>query len=925
MLGLSCCTVTERAAFLLVALCVFLVPSVWAQPDLSIKRLQVNWPDVEMELGITCGGTERFNLNIQDYTVKENGKVIPGHILWCPDTSDNCSKSVILAFDASFSMTGSGQAGAKQAGHGFIDLMDGVLDEASVIWFNSTVTIFQQMTTIKPMLHSAVDALPATGSTALWDGAYASLVELINNGVNQCRAVVLLSDGTDNASIRTADEVVALAKRHRIPVYTVGLGGLIDAPELQRLAQESGGEFFQTPNAGQLLSIYREIFGKLKRIPMGCWLRYESQCPDGSERDVFVEVRNVCGGSDTAVTSFTPPLDSSSFRNVAFTLEQALGARDSDVRMPVLLATNMAGVTLEALGLRLLFDTNRVRLVGAEGAAGSLYDGAVFTITPIPGGALVETAETRIAQEPGKVFDLIFHTNPSDTGCADIRGGASWFTRGCMIPQVGNGTICIYQNKPVVHCDLQVLSTVLWDGASGRYDPEQFPALIRLRNDGGVDAELLHVAISVDGKDLQLLSPLRDTVFLPGTRILPGKHTSVGWDVAALMRADRKVTRLCISASFANHAPVNCCTDIVIEAAAAKLRCDLQVDAVTADTLAQRYLPMPFQVSMQLQNNGGVTTDTVWATIELPPDLALAPPDAPSAFTKLCVPATLGPGATGQISWMLSHPLTREDRNYTIVVKSYAAGSDTTSCQADISIPAIPEVYDTLLRRPLRTVLCEGEITTLDAGTGYFWYRWNTGHTGQWLTVVAPGQYFCFMMNSDGKLFLSDTVTVTLVPAPTTPVITRNGNVLTCMPPQHKYQWFRDGQPIAGASGQSHTATETGSYTVRIETADSCTAFSQPFDVSVLSAGLPAFVQSFDVWPEPNDGRLHVRIVTDLPCRSVISVRNMLGQEIAMYDSRSAQMEYIEDIDLDRAPAGVYFLHVSSGEASWVRAVVRAR
>ena len=53
--------------------------------------------------------------------------------------------------------------------------MDGVVDEAAVIWFTQVVTVYQQMTTVKPMLHSAVDALPASGATAVWDGIYAGI------------------------------------------------------------------------------------------------------------------------------------------------------------------------------------------------------------------------------------------------------------------------------------------------------------------------------------------------------------------------------------------------------------------------------------------------------------------------------------------------------------------------------------------------------------------------------------------------------------------------------------------------------------------------------------------------------------------------------------------------------------------------------
>jgi copper homeostasis protein CutC len=72
---------------------------------------------------------------------------------------------------------------------------------------------------------------------------------VINNGVNQCRAVIALTDGGDNASTRTVAEIISLANRHRIRVFTIGLGSGINATELEQIALLTGGRYYQTPNA----------------------------------------------------------------------------------------------------------------------------------------------------------------------------------------------------------------------------------------------------------------------------------------------------------------------------------------------------------------------------------------------------------------------------------------------------------------------------------------------------------------------------------------------------------------------------------------------------------------------------------------------------------------------------------------------------
>ncbi|HOJ05824.1 MAG TPA: VWA domain-containing protein, partial [Bacteroidota bacterium] len=267
----------------LFVLCCLSLSTVQAQPNLTFKRVTVNWPTVELYFSVGCNGNPSYNLAKQDFRIYENGVEVKDFTLWCPDPTVRCAISVALVFDASGSMSGSPNAGAKIAGQAFVDLMDGVIDEATVIHFNSMVNIYQQMTTNKPMLSAAVDALPASGGTAVWDAIYAGLLELLNNGVNQCRAVIALTDGQDGNSTRTVSEIIALANRYRIRIFTIGLGS-INYTDLELVATLTGGKFYQTPNAGQLAAIYTEISSIIFDGFQECIITYERQCADGGLR-----------------------------------------------------------------------------------------------------------------------------------------------------------------------------------------------------------------------------------------------------------------------------------------------------------------------------------------------------------------------------------------------------------------------------------------------------------------------------------------------------------------------------------------------------------------------------------------------------------------------------------------------------------------
>ena len=121
---------------------------------------------------------------------------------------------------------------------------------------------------------------------------YAGLIELINNGVNQCRAVIAMTDGGDNSSTRQPSEIIALANRHRIRIFTIGLGSSINSVELELIAQLTGGKYFQTPNAGQLAAIYQEISTIMFQGFQECIITYERQCADGSLRTVELMLKN---------------------------------------------------------------------------------------------------------------------------------------------------------------------------------------------------------------------------------------------------------------------------------------------------------------------------------------------------------------------------------------------------------------------------------------------------------------------------------------------------------------------------------------------------------------------------------------------------------------------------------------------------------
>ncbi|MBR9977966.1 MAG: VWA domain-containing protein, partial [Bacteroidetes bacterium] len=283
--------------------------AVLAQPDLDFRKITTDWPAIKLSVTVACDGRRVYELWEHNIRIFENSVEVTDFTVWCPRSTPYylLSSSVSIVFDASDSMVGDGNAKARQAGYAYVDMMDGILEEAAILWFSSSVTVARQMTTHKPMLHSAIDALPAGGKSAWLDGAYAGILELISDGVNVSRAVILITEGRDNASSRTLAEIISLADSYGIRFFTIGIGNNINAADLETLARLTGGKYYETPHAGQIAAIHNEI------NTIECIITYQRDCADGSMRTVELQLVDFCDGTDVKEESYRAPLDSATF------------------------------------------------------------------------------------------------------------------------------------------------------------------------------------------------------------------------------------------------------------------------------------------------------------------------------------------------------------------------------------------------------------------------------------------------------------------------------------------------------------------------------------------------------------------------------------------------------------------------------------
>jgi Ca-activated chloride channel family protein len=151
-------------------------------------------------------------------------------------------------------------------------------DLAQVVQFNDRPTPLQDFTADHAALEAAIGRTQAAGPTALHNALYVALKQLARQktaGELRRLAVVLLSDGEDTASLVSDDQVMALARKTEIAIYSISLrsnrpadrsrAGFSQAAHLlTTLARDTGGQVYFPNSLSELDTVYDRIAEELR-------------------------------------------------------------------------------------------------------------------------------------------------------------------------------------------------------------------------------------------------------------------------------------------------------------------------------------------------------------------------------------------------------------------------------------------------------------------------------------------------------------------------------------------------------------------------------------------------------------------------------------------------------------------------------------
>jgi choice-of-anchor B domain-containing protein len=223
-----------------------------------------------------------------------------------------------------------------------------------------------------------------------------------------------------------------------------------------------------------------------------------------------------------------------------------------------------------------------------------------------------------------------------------------------------------------------------------------------------------------------------------------------------------------------------------------------------------------------------------------------------------------------QVAWYDTYPANSNYNGFRGCWGVYAFLPSGTILGSDMSNGLFVLSLDSILLEPIdrpsypdpsialegENPLCLGGSVLLNAdsaATSIQWYQ--NGELMEWeeaqLEVAEAGSYSAILQDAYCHT-QSDTVEIIVIDLPAPEIVFENDTLFG--PADFAYQWFLNGEPIAGATGSFFVPEESGAYTLQIMDENGCDALSAPLEVEVISGVRQVRQAGLKLYPNPASG-----------------------------------------------------------------------
>jgi Mg-chelatase subunit ChlD len=874
----------------------FLSIAATAQPNLTFKRITVNWPTIEVYFAVGCEGAPAYHMAKQDFRIRENGEEVKDFTLWCTDPRQRAANAVSLVVDVSGSMRGEALNVAKHFIEAWSKIMEPGMDQAALISAGTTPVVEQMMTTDASALQEAVGRLRVRGSSGWINGISHGIDHNVRYAINPCRAVIVLSDGRDNHSNMTAAEVIAQAQRERIRVFTVGVGPVVEGVTLEMIALLTGGRYLQNPTAGQLVAIYQELNCIMYPGYQECVITYEhTGCADGSMRTVDLRLRNICDGEDEKSRTYRAPLDSTDFIRQQLRIGTTVSEPADIVTVPLLLDWMPPDSTLHPFSTTIFSGEPRRPLLGVRIPKGSPLEGAAFDAEAYPDSVRLRLTEALPVRAADVLCELRFGTaGIFDSAFFPLQALFQPTGQRCVVNLIQPGGYTIAPNlRPAITPagEVRICAEGVTLTANDGFSSYRWST--------GDSTRAIHV-IAAGRYAVEVTNARGDTLRSPATVVLPYPRRVLrvaaqgplevcnGERVRLALEGDMenedvlwngqwKRDELEVGWSGAYWAEIvdsNGCrhssdtVQITVRRPPVELNIPTNMSACENDTLELRVLQpypeyhwstgettqsirieakperYPRTYTVWVRDSNGCRSDDRYAHVFVHRERELTL--QPGEKVVLCGDGQAVVSPVEQFSaWRWSTGDTTRALTIRAPGTYILTATDSNGCSAAATVVA--EHIDAAAAPRIRAPgfrLCAGESIALDGGAEYAAWRWSTGDTTRFLLVEYPGSYFADVTSYGGCTRRTDTVTVREESVPDVSIVMEGDGVicagdslrLSAPPGYAQYYW------TTGESTREISVRTAGRYAVSVISAGGCENTSPSVRITVDEPQRPHLV-----------------------------------------------------------------------------------
>lgn len=269
-----------------------------AQPEVRITQVDTgNFPEVVVYVSVEDAAGEPVGIEAERLQLLENGERV--EVENVQGIGQALPITTLLLVDVSGSMNVDNKLdAARNAALSYVNTSREI-DRIGLTAFNTQVTVVQEITTDKDLVRAGIESLEGIYDTSMLDALMQGISQLKDESGR--RAIILMTDGLDNQSQSTLEELLQELEPQDVSVSTIGFGNrehdqeamsAVNEEMLEVIASAGGGVYSYAEDGESLQEIYN-LYGRALRSEYVIRYTSPSGLRDGVNRTIDVRLAAV--------------------------------------------------------------------------------------------------------------------------------------------------------------------------------------------------------------------------------------------------------------------------------------------------------------------------------------------------------------------------------------------------------------------------------------------------------------------------------------------------------------------------------------------------------------------------------------------------------------------------------------------------------